>query len=150
MAELSMWWSTSGTPTGHQVASYTQVNLATLVEILGVCSGQFGVAPNYLFELAVTDIGGGTVRVASGGALVDGHIYKNDSNLDKAIDSTPTVRADRVVLRADWAAFKLSVEIKKGTDGSTTPPSLTQTPGTTYEISLAKVDVTAPTNFILS
>lgn len=144
MAELSLLWTTdAATPEGDQQASYTQAQLAILHKIIAACSGYQGVAPGFLNELACTGAGANTVAVATGGAMVDGIAYLNDAsqnvNIPSAVGGGNT-RIDRIVLRADWAGFNVSVHRIAGTDaGSPTAPAITQTPGTTYDIQLCQV-----------
>lgn len=142
MAEMSYWWTTGGA-TGDQVASYTQAHLATIAQILATCSGRQGVAPGFLSELALSTPGGLVTRIASGGALVDGKPYYNDSNLDLTHDATPSQRKDYVVLDCNWAQFNVSAAIVKGTDGTLTLPSLTNTPGTRVQLAMAEVTISS-------
>lgn len=136
MARTSGFWNTSGTPTGHQVANYTQALWSTAVQVISACSGREGVAPNFLASLTCTSPAVHTVRVNTGVAIIDGKWFINGSSYDLTVDSTPSYRMDRIILRANWSGFILDLYVKKGTDGSATPPTLTQTSGTTYEISL--------------
>lgn len=143
MAEFSGFFTTSGSPSGDQQASYTQAQLAIAHKIIAACSGYQGVAPGFLNELACTGAGANTVAVATGGAMVDGIAYLNDAsqnvNIPSAVGGGNT-RIDRIVLRADWAGFNVSVHRIAGTDaGSPTAPAITQTPGTTYDIQLCQV-----------
>lgn len=146
MSELSLLWTTSGSPSGDQQASYTQAQLAILHKIVAACSGFEGVAPGFLNELAVAGAGANTVSVATGGAMVDGIAYLNDAsqnvNIPSAVGGGNT-RIDRIVLRADWAGFNVSVHRIAGTDAaSPTAPAITQSSGTTYDIQLCQVLVT--------
>jgi len=146
MSEFSGHWTTSATPTGHQVASYTQATNGTLQKIMAACSAFEGVAPNYLNALAGTVTGANTVAINTGGAMVDGKAYENNASLNVNIPSASAgnTRIDRIVLRADWAGFILSVHRIAGVDsGSPTAPAITQTPGTTYDIMLYQALVDA-------
>lgn len=145
MAELSGLWTTSGTPSGDQQASYTQAQLATARKIVAACSGFEGVAPSFLNELAVSANGANTVAVATGGAVCDGMWFHNDASQNVNIPSATAglTRIDRIVLRATWASFNVSVTRIAGTSHATpSAPSITQSSGTTYDIQLAQVLVT--------
>lgn len=145
MAELSGFFTTSGSPSGDQQASYTQAQLAIAHKIIAACSGYQGVAPGFLNELACTGAGANTVAVATGGAMVDGLFFLNDASQNMNIPSAVgggNTRIDRIVLRADWAGFNVSVHRIAGTDAaSPTAPAITQTSGTTYDIMLCQVAV---------
>lgn len=101
-----------------------------------------GYIEGYLNELIVSNTAGTTIRVATGAALVDGTFYENDANIDTQID-VPAVstRIDRVVLRKSWAAQTVRVAFLTGAEGGGAP-TLTQTDGVTWEISLAQVSIT--------
>ena len=142
MTETSGFWTTSGTPSGHQVANYTQAIWSVAAEILAACSGFEGVAPGYLNELACSDGGANTVDVATGGGVTDGKWHKSDAvenvNIPSAAGGGNT-RIDRVVIRVSWAAFTAEIHRIAGTDaGSPTAPAITQTSGTTYDIMLCQ------------
>lgn len=146
MTELSYLWTTSGSPSGDQVASYTQAHWAVIGRILAACSHFEGIAPNFLNEFAVTFPSANTARVASGGAVVDGKPYQNDSNVDVNIPSATgggNTRIDRIVLRVSWSGFSVRLTRIAGVSASSpTPPAITQTSGTTYDIMLYQVRVT--------
>jgi hypothetical protein len=140
MAQTSGFWTTTGTATGHQVASYTQANLSTAMQIIAACSGSEGVANEYLNELAGTVTGANTVAINTGAAMVDGKWYTNSASVDVNIPDAVGVgntRIDRIVLRADWAGFDVEITRIAGTDAATpTAPAVTTTSGTTYDIML--------------
>ncbi len=101
------------------------------------------VVPGYLNTLAVT---GGTDQctVATGKALVAGIWYTNNVATDIVV-SRPTVstRTDRVVLRADFTAQTVRLDVlENDEEGSGEAPVETQTDGTTWEVSLAILTVT--------
>ena len=139
MAELSFFWTTGGTK-GDQQVSYTQAQWSTAGRIFSACSGFEGVAPGYLNGLAGTVTGANTVAINTGAAVVDGKGFINDASQNVTIPSASgggNTRIDRIVLRADWANFNVSVTRIAGTDAvSPTAPSITQTSGTTYDITL--------------
>lgn len=140
MAELSGFWTTTGTATGDQQASYTQAHWSSALKITAACNGFEGVATDYLNELACTVTGANTVAVNTGGAMVDGKWYYNDASQNVNIPSASgegNTRIDRVVLRADWANFNVSVYRIAGTDAAEpSAPAITETSGTTYDIML--------------
>lgn len=138
MAELSGFWTTGGTK-GDQQVSYTQAQWSTATKIMGLCSGFEGVATNYLNTLNGTVTGANTVAIDTGGGLVDGKWFLNDASQNVNIPSSAggTTRIDRIVLRADWANFNVSVYRIAGTDhASPSVPAITQTSGTTYDVKL--------------
>ena len=145
MAEKSFLWTTGGV-TGDQQESYSQSNDSTIKKILAACSGFEGVAPGYLNELACAPNGLNKVSVDTGGAVVDGKVYLNDASQDVTIPSAVgagNTRIDRIVLRADWTNFNVSVHRIAGTDaGSPVAPDITQTSETTYDIKLYQALVT--------
>lgn len=158
MTQLSGLWTTDDTtPEGHQQASYTQAHASTMWEIAAACSGFEGVAPGYLNELACSTPGVNQVNVATGGAIVDGKWYKNDAVVALDADDLPspsggTTRIDRIVLRANWAAYTVTVVVIQGTESGGTPvaPSITQTSGTTYDIPLYQVLIDSGGNITLT
>lgn len=95
-------------------------------------------------ELEVTGTSS-PLAVGTGKAFVKEGLYENDTsiNVDMPTPSADT-RIDRIVLRLDYVAspWTCTVERLAGTEGSGAPPSLTQTEGTTWEISLAQVSIT--------
>jgi hypothetical protein len=87
---------------------------------------------------------GMTVKVNSGFAIVRGHaIYSTAIEPLTVTASNTTARVDRVVLKLDPATNSITLVVKPGTAGSSTPPALTQTDTSTYELSLATVAVGA-------
>lgn len=144
MSELSGFFTTSGSPSGDQQASYTQAQLAIAHKIMAACSNFEGIAPSFLNELSVTATGANTVTMAEGGAMVDGLWYYNDSpqNINIPSAAAGLTRIDRIVLRADWGGFNVSAHRIAGTDhANPTPPAITQTSGTTYDILCVQVEV---------
>jgi len=101
-----------------------------------------GVIPGYANELAVSNPAGNTIRVATGAALVDGKFYETDANVDNTI-TTPGAGSNyyRIVLQKDWALQTVRVAVL-GPDVAS-PPAVTQTDGTTWEVSLATVQITS-------
>jgi hypothetical protein len=142
MAELSGFWTTGGTA-GDQQSSYTQAHWSIASSIMADCAGFEGVAPRFLNVLFPSANGANTVAVDTGGAIVDGKWYYNDASQDVNVPSAVgggNTRIDRIVLRADWANFNVSLTRIAGTDAvSPTAPAITQTSGTTYDIKICKV-----------
>ncbi len=103
-----------------------------------------GPVRGILDELEVTGTSS-PVSVASGWAWVKGKLYINTSAKSITVP-TPTgaTRIDRIVLRLDFTASPMTCEAVRlaGTEGSGTPPALTQVDGTRWEISLAQVSIT--------
>jgi hypothetical protein len=87
---------------------------------------------------------GMTVKVNSGFAIVRGHaIYSTAIEPLTVTASNTSARVDRVVLKLDPATNSITLAVKPGTAGSSTPPALTQTDTAVYELSLATVAVGA-------
>ncbi|MGV9312583.1 tail fiber domain-containing protein [Streptomyces sp. NPDC003691] len=85
-----------------------------------------------------------TVTVQAGTAIVRGHMVHSTATETLPLPAAGTSgRVDRVVLRLDPTANTISLAVKQGTAGSSTPPSLTQTDTGTFELSLATVAVGA-------
>jgi len=142
MTEASTWWSTTGTGDGPS-GGYTRDQHFAFWRRLFVGDNYASQGPlkGYLGELAVT-AGTGKVTVAPGGAIVYGIPYANDANVDVTIPTpTSATRIDRIVLRASWSAQTVRITRIAGTEGGGAP-SITQTPGTTYDVKLAQVSVT--------
>ena len=106
-------------------------------------------------ELLATWLEGMTIAVYPGRAWIQGHYYENDSILEKVLaPADPSFpRIDRVVLRNDWLQDQITVEVLTGTPSATpTPPPLTQTFGSRWEIPLAQIMVdagaTEPSGFL--
>lgn len=134
--ESSILWSTDGTGDGAADITSTQwLNAFTMLFLRD--NNTEGVAPTYLNSLAVTSTGANNARVASGGGLVRGFVYQNTDNVDLTISSPAADTGFRIILRADWALQTVRAVTKLNTTGLTDPPALTQTFGTTWEISLA-------------
>ena len=88
------------------------------------------------------DTSGMQVKVKTGSAFIDGFFYSTDAELTKSITAADATndRIDRVVLKLDRAANKISVVVLTGTPAaSPVPPTLTQTLTGVYEMQLAQV-----------
>lgn len=90
--------------------------------------------------MAGTVTGANTVAINTGGAMVDGKAYQNSASVNVNVPSAVgggNTRIDRIVLRASWAAYTVRITRIAGTDAaSPTAPAITQTAGTTYDITL--------------
>lgn len=97
------------------------------------------VVPLYKNTLSVASSGNAQVSIATGAAIVDGLWYENTSSTTKAV-SAHAGRDSwyRIVLRANWTAQTVTL-VALG--GDATCPTVTQTDGTTWENSLALVQV---------
>ncbi len=99
--------------------------------------------------LEVTNPAGLTVRVATGGAIVDGLEAYNTADVDfSTTDDTTAIQAPgsgsnfyRVVLRKDWSAQTIRLAVLDV--HVVAPVAVTQVDGTTWEISLATVEITS-------
>jgi len=136
----SGYWTTDAvSPVGDQVSEYNQALEKISNAILAGCSNFEGIAPGFLNALEGTVTGSETVQINTGGAVVDGlwfHCSAAESVTITAATAGNT-RIDRIVLRADWASFEVTIHRIAGTDsGSPTVPAITQTAGTTYDITL--------------
>jgi len=143
MAQKSFLWTTGGA--GDGASTYTRSDLSALFAVLSAVHAHEGVAPSYLNALAATIPAANTVRLNTGGAVVDGKGYVNDASLDINIPSAigaGNTRIDRIVLRADWTAQTVRAIRIAGVDAATpTAPAITQSAGATYDITLYQVTV---------
>jgi hypothetical protein len=141
MAEKSTWWTTGST--GDGTTEYTQAEVIRVwrQQWLGDNTDE-GVHKGYQNELEVTGTAS-PVSINTGAALVYGFPYWNTAAVTKAI-ATPagSTRVDRIILRANWTAQTVRIEVLTGTEGVPTPPALTQSDGVTWEISLAEASIT--------
>lgn len=90
------------------------------------------------------DSSGRQVKIRAGQAQVQGHHWRSDAEVTKAIaaNASGNPRIDRIVLRLDPSANTLALAVLEGTPGATpSAPALTQTESGTYELSLATVAV---------
>jgi len=144
MAENSLMWTTDGTGDGTG-SGYTMAELVynwLRKTFIGDETDEC-VLKGVRSDLAVSDAGGTDVNVVAGAAYVYGFFYYNTSTVTKTL-STPAAsnRIDRIVLEADWTAQTVRITVVEGAEGSGSPPSLTQTEGTEWQVSLAQVEVT--------
>lgn len=136
MTERSIFWTDS---TGHG-GPYTQDQMRLINRVLA--GADDGVAPGLRSEYAVS-INGSDLRTAPGNAVVNGTVAESDANVDKT-PAVPVVGTTglRIVLRKGWTAQTVTVELLTNTDGTAAAPAVTQTDGTTWEISLATAEIT--------
>lgn len=140
MAELSLPWANNGIGDGQ---SYDDDEWSDWQRKLWQSDRTVqGVVPGYANELLVSNPAGVTIRVATGAAFVDGKFYENDANVDNSI-TAPGAGSNyyTVVLQKDWAAQTVRIALL-GPDASS-PPTVTQTDGTLWEISIATVQITS-------
>lgn len=125
-------------PQGVSNAEWERMMLASVPD--GVTSGYVVSAPT-----------ASTVRASAGTARVGGYSSISDAaSSDLSVTTLTTgTRPDRMVLRRTWTgsssaptAINIAPAVKIGTVGTTTPPSLTQVPGGTWEIGLAQWTMT--------
>jgi len=108
-----------------------------------------GVAADVDDQLEVfADATGLTVKVRTGSAWVEGHLFENTTQLtlNQPGGSPPHAtlpRRDRIVLRADYVANGILVTWKAGVAAPTPVPPTLQQDSSVWEISLAVVAVAA-------
>lgn len=139
MAEWSYPW-TDGTGDG---GAYAHGDVDTFWEyVFGYTAATEGVLKGVLNALAVT--GAATpIQIDTGAAIVKGKFYKNTAAVSKVIASPAgATRYDRVVLQSDWTTQTVRIAVLTGVEGAGVPPAVTQTDGTTWEITLATFSIT--------
>lgn len=103
-----------------------------------------GTTPNNGLRVQAQSPAAAAVDVLAGSAIVAGRFYLSDATeaLTIAANSSGNPRIDTIVLRADYSLQTVVQAVLQGTPAvSPTPPNLTQTIGTLYEIPLADVAV---------
>lgn len=141
MTQMSMLPWTTGV-SGDGAAPYTQENSNDFFRYFDVRDpADEGVALGVLSELAVSG-SSSPLTVAPGAAVCYGR-YWNDADVPLTV-TTPTVgtTGGRVVLRCTWATRQIRLAVKMSTNGIGAIPSLTQSFGNTWEISLATFTIT--------
>jgi hypothetical protein len=142
MTQESILWTTNGT--GDGAAEITRAQWIDMFTMLLLRDNTLqGVAAGYLSALAVSSTGNNNVRVASGGGVVRGFLYRNTANVDLTIPSPAADTGFRAILRADWTLQTVRATHILNTTGVTDPPALTQVDGDTWEISLATGTITS-------
>lgn len=140
MTESSFLWDSGG---GGDASPHSEALTAKLfAAVFGATTANKGVVLGMLNKLAPT-ISGTNILMDTGYAVVDGHPYYNDSSKSTAI-TTPSVGTTgrRLVLRCSWSAQTVRATIISSADGTATIPSMTQTPGTTYDIPICQFTTT--------
>jgi len=145
MTEKSYLWTTG--ETGDGAATYSREDWQQIAQIFASCHSNEGIAPSFRNAFAGTANPGNssdrTVRIAAGGAVVDGKPYDSNANVDIVLDATPSNRRDRIVLRTNWTTQTVRIYVIKGMDGSDTPPAITQTSQSLYDITLYQAALTS-------
>lgn len=101
-----------------------------------------GVIPDYLSELVVTNPAGVTIRVASGGAVVDGKFYQSTANVDFAgVAPGGGSNFYTVVLDKDFAAQEVRLNMLG--PNAVAPPAVTQADGVDWEIAIYEIEITS-------
>ncbi len=101
-----------------------------------------GILPDYLNELAVSNPAGLTIRVASGGAVIDGKFYRNTANVDFAgVAPGGGSNFYTVVVDKDFAAQTVRLSMV-GPD-VVAPPAVTQADGVDWEIAIYEIEITS-------
>lgn len=140
MAETSLPWANTGVGDGQ---AYNDDEWSdTWRKLFTVDRTVQGVIPGYANELAVSNSGGVTIRVATGAAVVDGKFYESTANVDNTVVA-PGAGSNyyRIVLRKSWAGQTVRVAMLG--PNAVAPDAVTQNDGTTWEISLATVQITS-------
>jgi len=140
MSEKGLLFTTGAT--GDGATAYTQAEVIRWQRQTFVGADNEGVAKDYLNELATTGTSS-PVATNTGAAYVYGFPYWNTASVETAIPTpVSNTRIDRLVLRADWAAQTIRITRIAGTEGTGSPPSITQTDGTTWDIPLCQCSIT--------
>lgn len=150
MTERSRIW-TGNTALGAlgDAGPYSAANWRDIWKYNGLYNAEGGVLTNSgtppdegLVVTQQTILAAG-VKVSPGRASVEGGYYENDAdlNLSIAANGSGNPRIDSVILRMDITNQTIRLAILQGTPAATpVPPTLTRN-ATTYEISIADVDV---------
>lgn len=99
---------------------------------------------NFGLEVTETSPVSTNVTLNVGCAIVRGTVYVNDAALTLAIAANVSgnPRIDTVILRKDYVAQTIRAVVKQGTPAATpSPPALTQSAGSTWEIPVADIAV---------
>lgn len=143
MTERSRFWTTNNTGDGPTIG-YSTSDWEKILrhQFNGGDEANGGILFGIGNALAVSGASS-PLAVNTGAAMVYGHYYENDASLNLAV-TTPVVgtTGGRVVLRVNWAAQTVRALVNRNTDGLSAIPALTQSAGTTWEISLATFTIT--------
>lgn len=138
--ESSLFWNTTGVgdgPTGYGESDLTEWMRQSIISSQ---QGSEGVLAGVGGQLAVS----GTtspLSVAAGSAYVQGIFYQNTSPVSLSLATPAGTTGHRVVLRADYAANTVRVTLLSSPDGTSSAPALTQSAGSTWDISLATLTI---------
>jgi hypothetical protein len=144
MTEFSMLpWATGST--GDGISPYTQAQSNDFFRYADVRNpANEGVILGSLGESnpLQCQVSGSNINVNPGAAVCYGRYY--NSALNSLTPSVPVVATTggRIVLRCDWTAQTIRLVVLQNTDGVGSAPALTQTFGTTWEISLCSYTIT--------
>lgn len=108
-----------------------------------ISDGVFATPAN---AMQVQENSGMTIQVSAGWGFIKCRWLHNDSPLLLTLDAADMVlsRIDRIVMRLDTANRLMTIAVKKGASGSNpTPPALTRVEGGIWELSIAKITVSA-------
>jgi hypothetical protein len=138
MAETSRFWTTNGTGDGPS-GGYTQQQFYDFLRRVFLKDDEAtqGILKNVLNQLAVTSPSATNIDVATGAAMVHGFYYENTAVLNLSFSAPAATTGGRVILTANWAAQTVRASVLLNTSGVTSPPTMTQSAGTTWQISLA-------------
>lgn len=143
MAEKSFPWTNNGTGDGTS-GGYTALEWGELWRAMLLAGEEdvAGVFRGHRNSLAVTGTAS-PLSVDTGAACVHGKLYINTSSLSLSV-ATPVVgtTGGHVVLELDWVAQTVRAKAYRNTDGVSTPPSLTQSLSTVWQIRLATFSIT--------
>lgn len=145
MTQISRYWSVPGLGHAPGLRYDAETDIAEVEMALSgaaAMSNRGGVFRGVAGALEVTGTAS-PVSVAAGMAQVWGTWYKLTAAEEVAV-ATPSSdpRIDRVVLRKDWAAQTVTLELVAGAeDPAPQPPALTQNEGTVWEIPLAQLSI---------
>lgn len=143
MSEFSAFWEGNvGSGDPGDVGPYSAAQYATFLFYAA-----YDQLDGILSDLAViaSSPNAKSVDVRAGAATIQGYYYVLDANTTLTITDNISGldRIDRIILRCDWTAQEIRLDILEGKNAaSPVPLALTQTPGTLYEIALAQVYVT--------
>lgn len=141
MTQSSILWTNNNTGDGIS-GGYSQGQLVEMFRALFTnTTNRAGVSPEFLNELAVTGVSS-PIAVATGAAIAYGFFYINDASENFSIPTpSSATRIDRIVLRTDWTAQTVRLTRIAGSEGGGAP-SITQSAGVTWDMSLAQVSIT--------
>lgn len=147
---MRSWCFDSQAVTSDGVTTYDrEYGSADLREVIRLLVGN-GVYANPATNMQVTAGSGMTVSVKPGFCWISGAMGAVDEAETLTLDASSAGRVDLVVARFDLALAYRSIRLLviPGTEGSSSPPSLTRN-NSTYDIQLAKINVRAGASSIL-